>query len=126
MHFYRLPVSALLSTVLFGSLITAADPVTNPLTPSAKDKPWKETFAMTLKGKERTYVVYQENSYLLVNPDDLTDPAFLHNKDVVIAAKLGRIAQGTVTFYNMPKVIDFIISRRSRYQYWLQSVSIAN
>jgi hypothetical protein len=103
MHFYRLPVSALLSSVLFGSLITAADPVTNPL---AKDKPWKETFAMTLKGKERTYVVYQENSYLLVNPDDLTDPAFLHNKDVVIAAKLGRIAQGTVTFYNMPKVIS--------------------
>ena len=102
MHFYRLPVSALLSIVLFGSLITAADPVTNPL---AKDKPWKETFAMTLKGKERTYVVYRENSYLLVNPDDLTDPAFLHNKDVVIAAKLGRIAQGTVTFYNMPKVI---------------------
>ena len=102
MHFYRLPVSALLSTVLLSNLITAADPVTNPL---AKDKPWKETFAMTLKGKERTYVVYQENSYLLVNPDDLTDPAFLHHKDVVIAAKLGRIAQGTVTFYNMPKVI---------------------
>jgi hypothetical protein len=104
MQFYRLPastlLSALLSALLFGSIINAADPVLN-----LPEKPWKETFAMTLKGKERTYVVYRENSYLLTNPDDLTDPNFLHDKDVVIAAKLGRIAQGNVTFYTMPKVI---------------------
>ena len=100
MHFYRLSASTMLSALLFSSIISAADPVLN-----LPEKPWKETFAMTLKGKERTYVIYRENSYLLTNPDDLTDPSFLHDKDVVIAAKLGRIAQGNVTFYNMPKVI---------------------
>ena len=100
MHFYRLPASTLLSALLFGSIMSAADSL-----PNLAEKPWKETFPMTLKGKERTYVVYRENSYLLTNPDDLTDPSFLHDKDVVVAAKLGRITQGSVTFYNMPKVV---------------------
>ncbi len=91
----------LVTSLLFGGLIVAADPIQHA---PAHDKPWKETFAMTLKGKERTYVIYQDNSYLLVNPEDLADPTFLHNKDVVVASKLGRIANGMVTFYNMPKV----------------------
>jgi hypothetical protein len=59
---------------------------------------------MLLQGKDRTYVVYQGTSYLLTAPSDLTDPTFLHNKDVVIAAKLGRVDNGRVTFYNMPQV----------------------
>lgn len=91
----------LIATFLFGGLALGADPI--QLAP-LHDKPWKETFSMTLKGKERTYVVYQENSYLLATAEDLTDAGFLHNKDVVIAAKLGRVANGKVSFYNMPKV----------------------
>jgi hypothetical protein len=91
----------LVPTLLFSGLAFAADPI---LHAPAHDKPWKETFGMTLKGKERTYVVYQDNSYLLATAEDLADPAFLDHKDVVIAAKLGRVANGRVTFYNMPKV----------------------
>ena len=93
----------LVTTLLFGGLLTAADPIQQA---PNHDKPWKETFGMTLKGKERTYVVYQDNSYLLATPEDLADPGFLHNKDVVVAAKLGRIANGMVTFYNLPKVVS--------------------
>jgi len=92
----------ILTSLLFGGLLTAADPVP----PVANDKPWKETFSMTLKGKDRTYVVYQDNSYLLATPEDLADPGFLNHKDVVVAAKLGRIANGVVSFYNLPKVIS--------------------
>ena len=91
----------LVTSLLFIGGLTAVDPIQQG---PVHDKPWKETFGMTLKGKDRTYVVYQDNSYLLAQPEDLADPAFLHNKDVVIAAKLGRVANGMVTFYNMPKV----------------------
>src|SRR5688572_29015743 len=77
----------LVTSLLFIGGLTAADPVQQA---PVHDKPWKETFGMTLKGKDRTYVVYQDNSYLLAQPEDLSDPAFLHNKDVVVAAKLGR------------------------------------
>jgi hypothetical protein len=83
--------------------LAAADPTQHA---PVHDKPWKETFSMTLKGKDRTYVVYQDNSYLLAQPEDLSDPAFLHDKDVVVAAKLGRVANGMVTFYNLPKVVS--------------------
>jgi hypothetical protein len=93
----------LVASLLFISGLAAADPIQHA---PVHDKPWKETFGMTLKGKDRTYVVYQENSYLLAQPEDLADPAFLHNKDVVVAAKLGRIANGMVTFYNLPKVLS--------------------
>lgn len=99
MRSYRLLVTSLL---VVGGL-AAVDPIQHA---PVHDKPWKETFAMTLKGKERTYVVYQDNSYLLAQPEDLADPAFLHDKDVVVAAKLGRVANGQVTFYNMPKVVS--------------------
>jgi hypothetical protein len=91
----------LVASLLFAGCLSAADPIQHAPT---HDKPWKETFGMTLKGKDRIYVVYQDNSYLLAQPEDLNDPGFLHNKDVVIAAKLGRIANGMVTFYNLPKV----------------------
>lgn len=91
----------LIASLLFAGGLTAADPIQHAPT---HDKPWKETFSMTLKGKERTYVVYQDNSYLLAQPEDLNDPGFLNHKDVVVAAKLGRIANGMVTFYNLPKV----------------------
>jgi hypothetical protein len=71
-------------------------------TPAAK--PWTETFAMTLKGKERTYVVHNGNSYLLATVDDLADANFLDQKDVVFNAKLGRVDGTKVRFYNLPKV----------------------
>jgi hypothetical protein len=92
----------LVTSLLFGGLF-AADPIQHAPT---HDKPWKETFSMTLKGKDRTYVVYQDNSYLLATPEDLADPGFLNHKDVVVAAKLGRIANGMVSFYNLPKVVS--------------------
>ena len=98
----RSPRLLVTSLLLLGGL-TAADPIQHA---PVHDRPWKETFGMTLQGKDRTYVVYQENSYLLARPEDLNDPDFLHNKDVVVAAKLGRVANGVVTFYNLPKVIS--------------------
>jgi hypothetical protein len=101
---YHVILSALLYSGLSSGFATAADAVPPTLTQA---KPWTETFAMQLQGKDRTYVVYQGNSYLLTSPADITDPTFLHNKDVVIAAKLGRVDNGKVTFYNMPKVNSF-------------------
>ncbi|MBA3697756.1 MAG: hypothetical protein H0W78_02660 [Planctomycetes bacterium] len=98
MRSYRLLVTSL----LFVGGLAAVDPIQHA---PVHDKPWKETFGMTLQGKERTYVVYQDNSYLLAQPEDLSDPGFLHDKDVVVAAKLGRVANGVVSFYNMPKVV---------------------
>lgn len=71
---------------------------------SANDKPWKETFAMTLRGKERVYAQYQGNSFLIATPEDFADPTFLDQKDVVINAKLGRVEGMNVRFYNLPKV----------------------
>lgn len=70
----------------------------------ASDKPWKETFAMTLRGKERTYAQYLGNSFLIATPEDLADATFLDQKDVVINAKLGRVDGMNVRFYNLPKV----------------------
>jgi len=105
MRSYSLLVTSLLFIGGIGGIggLAAADPIQHA---PVHDRPWKETFGMTLKGKDRTYVVYQENSYLLAQPEDLADPAFLHNKDMVVAAKLGRVANGMVTFYNLPKVIS--------------------
>lgn len=72
--------------------------------PLASDKPWKETFAMTLRGKERAYAVYLGNSYLIATPEDLADPTFLDQKDVAINSKLGRVEGEKARFYNLPKV----------------------
>ncbi len=67
-------------------------------------KPWSETFAMTLQGKDRTYVVHDGNSFLMATLEDLATPAFLNGKDVMFNAKLGRIEGSHVRFYNIPKV----------------------
>jgi hypothetical protein len=67
-------------------------------------KPWSETFAMTLQGKDRTYVVHDGNSFLMASIEDLAAPSFLNGKDVMFNAKLGRIEGTHVRFYNIPKV----------------------
>ncbi len=71
---------------------------------SGEGKPWSETFAMTLQGKDRTYVVHDGNSFLMAAVEDLATPSFLNGKDVMFNAKLGRIEGTHVRFYNIPKV----------------------
>jgi hypothetical protein len=72
--------------------------------PQPGAKPWTDSFPMQLKGKERTYVVYQGASWLSALPEDLADPGFLDHKDVMLAAKLGRVDGGKARFYNLPKL----------------------
>ena len=91
---------------LFAPLLLAAQfAITAEAPPAAGEgKPWSETFAMTLQGKDRTYVVHEGNSFLMAAVEDLATPSFLNGKDVMFNAKLGRIEGTHVRFYNFPKV----------------------
>jgi hypothetical protein len=105
--YHNIVATYLLSTTLAAfsaSSLCAADPV--QFAPE-HTKPWKETFTMQLQGKERTFVVYDGNSYLLTSPKDRTDLSFLHNKDIVVAVKLGRVDNGRVSFYNFSNINAF-------------------
>ncbi len=95
--------AALLPT-LAGLALFAAPGYAAETTPQPGAKPWSDSFPMQLKGKERTYVVYQGNSYLSALPDDIADPGFLDQKDIMIAAKLGRVEGGKARFYNLAKL----------------------
>jgi hypothetical protein len=102
--YFSVVTTCLLSATLSANLACAADPVQYA---PEHTKPWKETFSMQLQGKERTYVVYNGNSYLLTTPKDRSDLSFLHNKDIVVAVKLGRVDNGRVTFYNFTNINSY-------------------
>jgi hypothetical protein len=91
---------------LFAPMLLAAQFAISAEAPPAagEGKPWSETFAMTLQGKDRTYVVHEGNSFLMAAAEDLATPSFLNGKDVMFNAKLGRIEGTHVRFYNIPKV----------------------
>ncbi|MBA3846719.1 MAG: hypothetical protein H0X45_08750, partial [Planctomycetes bacterium] len=67
-------------------------------------QPWSESFTMTLKDSERTFVVFDGTSYLVLDKADLDDRVFTNGKDVMLAAKFER-GDGTLAhFYNLPRL----------------------
>jgi len=57
--------------------------------------PWSESFTMVLKERERQFVIHHGVSYLVMQPGDIDDPAFLAGKEVMLAAKFERALDRT-------------------------------
>jgi hypothetical protein len=66
--------------------------------------PWTDVWTMPLGGKDRSYVDYDDNSYLAIYPEDFSNPLFLDGKDVMLSAQFDRRTEGRVHFFGMPPV----------------------
>ncbi len=77
--------------------VWAADPPAADATKPAL--PWTDSFTMTLQDVERTYVVYDGTSYLMLQDDDFTKGNFLAGKDVMMPAKFESGSGDRLTLY---------------------------
>ena len=71
-------------------------------TAPAAPVPWAETFTMTLQDKVRNFVVYDGATWLVMDPNDLKDPIFLADKDVMLPGKFERTDSQRAWFFGLP------------------------
>src|SRR4051812_30928641 len=91
----------ILVPLLCAGLGVAAD--TQTAAPPGKT-PWSESFTMTLKDSERTFVVFEGNNYLVIDKADLDDREFVSGKDVMLATKFERADGPLAHFYNLTRL----------------------
>lgn len=63
--------------------------------------PWSDTFTMPLRDQERTFVTWENATWLVIEKPELKDPAFLDGKEATLIAKLMRTEGGRAWFYDM-------------------------
>nr|MBA3710737.1 hypothetical protein [Planctomycetota bacterium] len=86
---------AILPVLLAGGAAWCADS-------RAPNGPWTESFTMTLKDSERTFVVHNGASFLITKPEDFADRDFLLDKDILVMGKFERGQGDRISLYNLP------------------------
>ncbi len=89
-------------------ILTAADAAPPAQHAEAKPSgPWTDTFTMSLRDEERTYVVHEGQSYLLCTLADFKDRDFLDGKDVALLSKFQHAQDDHLLLYR-PADLDVV------------------